>query len=123
MKTKLPLAASAPRGVGMSAAILRLLTITSLVLMSLGMGSVAAAHAPAVDSASRECADHPQGSGSTDSRDQASPLCSMTCTALPAGPGNAVPPPPLVSKPATFAALPGLAGIILEIATPPPRLA
>lgn len=106
----------------MSAAILRLLTIASLVLMSLGMGTVAAAQAPTVDSASRECVDHPQGSGPADTRDHASPLCSMSCTALPAGPVNAVPPAPPVSEPATIAALPGLAGIILEIATPPPRL-
>jgi hypothetical protein len=105
----------------MSAAILRLLTIASLVLMSIGMGAGAFA-APAPITGSRaECVDHPHRLAPADQMDHNSPLCSMACTAMPAVPGDSI-AAPLLAKPALdIAATQGLDGVILEIATPPPR--
>lgn len=115
---RLPFGPPKPSCSAMSVAILRLLTIAALVLMPFGMSSGASA-APNVAS-SPDCADHLGRTAPSGPQDHQSPLCAMACIAMPAN--EAPVSARLLAKPLLQgAAVDGLVGVILEIATPPPR--
>ena len=109
--------------VAMPAALLRLLTALAVIWMPFGMApALAAAPAPTghhAMAADEDCHGAPASERDAD-RDQA--LCAAMCTVLPAEPAPAVAEPVAVVLPAAVPLASTLSGILLEIATPPPRL-
>jgi hypothetical protein len=104
----------------MIAALFRLLTLLALVLMPIGMTSAPAAASPMP-------ASHPMTAGHCDEQpdqDQAPASrmdCAAMCTALPATDAAAPTPVFKPKAPRTIAVATRFDGIILEIATPPPK--
>jgi hypothetical protein len=99
---------------------LRLLTFLAVLLMPFGMSTAPAeshhGHAAAVPM--EHC---PDGQSRTDGSGLFH-SCTMACSAtLPAADYEPIDPQPLARTPAEPGFVPGLAGIELEIATPPPR--
>jgi hypothetical protein len=107
-------------GCGMTAALLRLLTMLALVLMPIGMTSAPAAASPVPAShhmTAGHCDEQPEQNQAPASKMD----CAAMCTALPAT-DSAAPNPVLMPKaPRTVAVATPFDGIILEIATPPPK--
>ena len=102
----------------MPVTLLRLLTLFAFVVMPFGMAhGPAEAHAmpAAVD---EHCGDHPDGQ-MPPTGDVAQ--CMLMCAALPAGDQLNVSPPIVPAPPPVKALNSAIHGIILEIATPPPR--
>ena len=103
----------------MGVALLRLVTLVALVLMSFTMTAApAAARATPPAMAEGHCSDHP---------DQSPPMgdmaqCLLMCAALPAVHAMQVTPPDGPRAPLALSGVNSIHGIILEIATPPPRL-
>ena len=101
-------------------ALLRVLTLLSLVLMPFAMTAApASAHAmPAA--ADIHCFDHqrPQTPNQVDLAQ-----CMLMCAALPAAEALTVSAPAVPKAPRRLALAVPIRGIILEIATPPPRFA
>ena len=101
---------------------LRLLTLIALVLMPFAMsGSRAEAHVmPEGMSASHHGSDHRMP-------DSPSPMdmaqCMLMCAALPAAEPLALSPNEVPKAPRRLTLADPIHGIILEIATPPPRVA
>ena len=109
--------------IAMPAALLRLLTALAVLWMPFGMAPALAAvpapmdhHAMAAD---EDCHGAPASERDAD-RDQA--LCAAMCTVLPAAETPPVAEPSTVAMPAAVPFATALSGILLEIATPPPRL-
>ena len=103
---------------------LRILTLVALVLMPFTMGSAPAqaqsAHSAMAKMSSEHCADH-QDNGAKPVTDMAQ--CMLMCAALPAAEALSLTPPVLPRTPLILSAVKSIHGIILEIATPPPRSA
>lgn len=100
------------------AALFRLFALVALVLMPFTMaGAPAKAHAtPAV--ADGHCGEHPAAPAGP-AIDMAQ--CMLMCAALPAAEQIAMSPPALPAPPPVLGLSSKNNGIILEIATPPPR--
>jgi hypothetical protein len=103
---------------------IRLLTLLALVAMPFAMAaSPAQAHSgpDAMAGMSAEhCADH-EDSNAPPATDMTQ--CLLMCAALPAMGPLRIEPPELPRAPLALSAAVPIHGIILEIATPPPRLA
>jgi hypothetical protein len=103
----------------MIALALRLLVLVSVALMPAGMASAAAAAQPAA-SESSHCSGHEEQdqapAGDMDAQ-------CMACAGLPAGQLAAAQEGFLPKAPRLIALTSKIHGIILEIATPPPKLA
>ena len=113
---------SKPYVARMFAALTRLLTLIALVLMPLGMTGAPAAASP-MPAHALASANHCDQQGGHDQAPAPKMDCMAMCTALPA---TDSPAPSLVLKPRaprTIAVANPFDGIILEIATPPPKLA
>ncbi|MDP9421408.1 MAG: hypothetical protein M3Q19_01010 [Pseudomonadota bacterium] len=110
-----------PYGGGMTAALLRLLTLLALVLMPIGMTGTPAAASP-MSASHHMTADHCDEQQPEQDQAPASKMdCAAMCTALPAT-DSAAPTSVLKPKaPRTIAIATPFDGIILEIATPPPK--
>ena len=127
-------------GMSMAAAALRLLTLIALMLMPVGMAGAPALAQPApVEHAGMAMGEGGQGSGRAqhggmaagghcdempveDQAPSSSKMdCAAMCTALPAGFGPAPQPMMKLEAPRSIAAGARFNGIVLEIATPPPR--
>lgn len=109
----------------MTAALLRLLTLLALVLVPIGMTSAPAAASPTPAShhmAAGHCDEQPEDDQAPASKMDCAAMCATMCTALPAM--DAAAPNPLLKPkaPRTIAVAKPFDGIILELATPPPRL-
>lgn len=104
----------------MSGTMLRLLTLVAFVLMPFTMGvSRAEAHAmPEAMSAVHHGGDH-QMPDAPSSMDMAQ--CMLMCVALPASEAISVSAPTVLRAPRLLALAVPIHGVILEIATPPPR--
>lgn len=99
------------------ATLLRVLTLIALVLMPLTMTAAPAeAHAMPAMAMGEHCGDHPQAPPMKDMAQ-----CMLMCAALPVADQFAVSPPVLPAPPPVLALISEIHGIILEIATPPPR--
>jgi hypothetical protein len=108
----------------MTEVMLRLLTIAAVLLMSFGMGIGAApGHATVMVSASEHCSDQPAKPSPADSMDHASPPCALACAALPAAFTTPELDIVLAKAPLKMTAAHDLHGVVLEIATPPPKRA
>lgn len=107
---------------GMAAQCFRLLALLALVLMPFTMASApASAHAgqPAMMQSSGEhCADH-QDSGSLPASDMTQ--CMLMCAAIPAAEAVPVEGRQLLRAALRLQPITPIHGIILDIATPPPR--
>jgi hypothetical protein len=105
----------------MAAAFLRLLTLLALMLMPAGMAGAAASAQPVDHAAvtqSDHCSDQPEEDGAPASK----PMdCTAACTALPASFAPRLAPPLKPDAPRTIATATPFTGVLLEIATPPPR--
>jgi hypothetical protein len=112
--------ASLHYGAGMTAALLRLLTLLALVLMQIGMTSAAAAASP-VPASHHMMAGHCDGQPQQDQAPASKMDCAAMCTALPATDAAATPAVLKPKAPRTIMAATRFDGIIVEIATPPPR--
>lgn len=112
--------ASQPYAVRMAATLFRLLALLALVLMPIGMTSAPAAASPMPAShhlMTGHCDEQPeQDEGPTSKMD-----CAAMCTALPAAVSAAATSVLKPKAPRTIAVAARFDGIILEIATPPPR--
>ena len=100
-------------------AALRFLALIALVLMPFTMvAAPAEAHAMPQAMAEGHCGDHPdqQPAPATDMAQ-----CMLMCAALPAAEPLAVYEPDLPKAPLQLARIKPIHGIILDIATPPPR--
>ena len=107
----------------MAATLFRLLTMAALVLMPFTMAS-APAEAHHGQSAATMAGDHCAGQeqdGQAPATDMAQ--CLLMCAALPAAEPLAVEARGLPRAPLRLAPIRPIHGIILEIATPPPRFA
>ena len=107
----------------MIAAFMRLLALLALALMPLGMTGAPATASPMPANHAMASADHCDEQGDQDQAPASRMDCTAMCTALPASESAA---PSLVLKPKaprTIAVANPFDGIILEIATPPPKLA
>lgn len=105
---------------GMARALLSLVALVAMMLMPAGMAlAPAAAHAATVAG--------PPADGHCDRQDEetgkapATVDCKATCGALTAAPARVSEPPPLPPPPPAIGPARRIAGIILDIATPPPR--
>lgn len=104
----------------MTAALLRLLTLLALVVMPIGMATAPAAASP-VPASHHMMGGHCDEQPDQDQAPASKMDCAAMCTALPAT-DSAAPTPVLKPKaPRTIAVATRFHGIILEIATPPPR--
>lgn len=104
----------------MAAAILRVLTLIALVLMPAGMTFAPAAATPVAAGAdhNKHCDD--QDGDSEAPRGMVD--CTAMCSAVPAAPAPVAEPAELPSSPPAIAPVRRFSGIILDIATPPPRI-
>jgi hypothetical protein len=104
---------------------IRLLTLLALVAMPFTMAvSPARAHSgpDAMAAMSAEhCADHEGGSKAPPATDMTQ--CLLMCAALPATEALRVEAPELPRVPLALSGVVPIHGIVLEIATPPPRVA
>ena len=113
----------------MAATLLRLLTLTALLLMPFTMVSAPAqAHhdqGGAMPAAHQADHDAMHGGGHDQPPPSAMDMsqCLLMCAALPAGEASPMAAPDLPRAPLILAAAKPINGIILEIATPPPRRA
>ena len=105
-----------PNSIGM-AALVRLLTLFAFLLMPFTMAT-AGAHAMPQAMAERHCGDHGQQPAPATDMTQ----CLMMCAALPAAASLKIVAPDLPKAPVQFTVFRPIHGIILDIATPPPRL-
>ena len=108
----------------MASALLRLLALIALVIMPFGMTSAPALAAPAHHDMAMAGAGHcdeQQDSDRATVQDRMD--CTAACTALPAASAPVLAPPLKPTTPRTIAIVAPFHGVILEIATPPPRLA
>lgn len=107
----------------MPAALLRLLTALAVLWMPFGMAPAFAAAPAPMDhhsmAADKACHGDP---AAPDKADKAQALCAAMCTVLPADAPIALPARIAVPVPQTLGVVPPLDTILLEIATPPPRL-
>lgn len=104
------------------AAILRLLALLAMVLMPFGMAAAPAA--PAQSHHSSAGMEHCPDESSTMDLAGGPGGCAMPCSAaLPAGDAGPIDSPSLARSLVDAGRPPALAGLVLEIATPPPRLA
>ena len=104
----------------MTAAMIRLMTLLALVLMPIGMAGAPAA-ASGVPTTHHMTAGH---CGEQPDQDQAPASkmdCAAMCAALPVSGSDAPFRVLKLNAPRTIAAATAFDGIILEIATPPPR--
>jgi hypothetical protein len=106
---------------GMTAALLKLMTLFALVLMSLSMTSAPAA-ASSMPASHHMTAGHCDEQPDQDQTPASKMDCAAMCTALPATDAAAPTPVLKLEAPRTIAVATLFEGIILEIATPPPRL-
>ena len=98
----------------------RLLALIALVLMPFTMAAAPAeAHAKPQGMGEEHCGDH-QAPDAPRSSDMAQ--CMLMCAALPAGESIKVTAPQVLKAPRQQAVLKQFQGVILEIATPPPRI-
>lgn len=104
----------------MTAALLRLLTLLSLVLMPIGMTSAPAAASP-MPANHHMMAGHCDKQSEKDQAPASKMDCAAMCTALPATDLAATLAVLKPKAPRTIMAATRFHGIILEIATPPPR--
>ena len=112
----------------MASAVTRILTLIALLLMPLGMGTAPALAAPVEHAALVDHASSPAGHCGEQQDQEEAPApkkmdCAAACTAIP--PASAAEPAALLKPTAsrTNALMAPYTGIVLEIATPPPRLA
>ena len=99
---------------------LRLLAMVALVLMPFTMTSAPAeAHAAPSAMAEGHCSEHPDAPAAPADMTQ----CMLMCAALPAAEPAAISSPVELRAPRAVAFAKPIHGIILEIATPPPRIA
>ena len=105
----------------MAATLLRLMTLLAFVMMPFTMPA-AAAEAQAMPHAmvAGHCDEHPDQPGAP-ATDMAQ--CMLMCAALPAGQKLAATPLTIPKAPRQLALVEPIHGIILDIATPPPRVA
>ena len=105
----------------MSSALMKLLALIALVMMPLGMTGAPALAAPVAPAGTM--AGHCDQQKEQDKAPASKKMdCAAACTAIPA-PETAEPAPVLRPRaPRTIALVAPFAGIVLEIATPPPRL-
>ena len=106
----------------MAAAFAKLMTLIALVLMPIGMASASAVASP-VDHAAMSQSGHCGDQGEEDQAPGAKRMdCTAACTALPPSLEPVLAPPlkPLAQR--TVAVAAPFKDIVLEIATPPPRL-
>ena len=116
----LPGALATPKSRGM-AALFRMFALLALVLMPFTMGGAPAeAHAMPAAMAEGHCGEHPAAPAEP-AMDMAQ--CMLMCAALPAADPVAVATPEALRAPRQAAFAQQFHGIILEIATPPPRRA
>lgn len=108
---------------GMASAVIRLLALFALVLMPLGMAGAPALAAPNHHMMKMSESGHCDEQQDQDQAPASKKMdCAAACTALPAT-GTAGPAAGLKPKaPRTIAFVAPFSGIVLEIATPPPRL-
>lgn len=106
----------------MAATLFRLLTLAALVLMPFTMASAPAEahHGQSMAMAGDHC-DAQEREGQAPVADMTQ--CMLMCAALPAAEPLAVEAPGLPRAPLRLAPIRPIQGIILEIATPPPRFA
>ena len=107
----------------MAATMLRLLTLAALMLMPFTMAaSRAEAHAMPEQMSAEHCGDqHQPAPDAPSTMDMAQ--CMLMCAALPAAETLTIAPPSVPKAPRRLALAEPTKGIILEIATPPPRFA
>jgi len=102
--------------------LLRVLVVMTLVLMPFTMTAApASAHAMrGTAAANMHCDDHQQPQTP---RQADLAQCMLMCAALPAAEALTISPPAVPKAPRRLALAEPIHGVILEIATPPPRLA
>jgi hypothetical protein len=101
------------------AAVFRLLALVALVLMPFTMAAApAGAHAMPQAMTQDHCGDHPDAPAAPADMAQ----CMLMCAALPAAEPLTVFAPDLPKAPLRLNRVKPIHGIILDIATPPPRL-
>ena len=110
--------AAGPNSTGM-AALFRMLTLVAFVLMLFTMAP-AEAHAMPQAMADGHCGEHPDAPAAPATE---MAQCLLMCAALPAAEQVAISPPEELRAPREVAFAKPIQGIILEIATPPPRIA
>jgi hypothetical protein len=117
------IAQQAPRPyvAGMTAALLRLLTLLALVLMPLGMTSAPAAASPMPPSHDMAAMGHCDEQPGEDEAPVSKIDCTAMCTALPATDGSTPTSVLKLTAPRTVAVATPFVGMVPEIATPPPR--
>lgn len=104
--------------VGMPRLVLRMFAIVAVLLMPAGMAAAPAFAQPAATGEEGHCGDHEQPTQETGK----SQLHCMACGALPALPTSAEAAALLPKPPKVIARTRAISGIVLEIATPPPKL-
>jgi len=103
----------------MSASLWKVLAVLAVLLMPFGMAAApAAAHAMPTAKTADHCGEN-QPQPAQQGKAQAD--CSIACAAtLPVHPHASI-PLPQVGSTASSAPMPPLAGLVMELATPPPR--
>ena len=106
----------------MTSALMKLLALVALVLMPLGMGGAPAVAQPAPDGRAVMAMGHCDEQQEREKAPASKKMdCAAACTAIPA---DAAAEPAAILKPKaprTIALVAPFTGVVLEIATPPPR--
>ena len=103
----------------MASLVLRLIALLALVLMPVGMGAAPAAGIAPQAMSSEHCGGHDEDRSAPANRDMHCAACAaLPAVAVPEGGSNLRPQPPRLVRSAH-----GRPDSILEIATPPPKLA
>ena len=106
----------------MAAIFVRLMTLVALVLMPIGMANASAAAGP-VERPAATALGHCEDKKSEDKAPESEAMaCAAACAALAASPRPALAAPLKLKAQQTMAIEPSFNGIVLEIATPPPRV-
>lgn len=105
---------------GMARALLSLMALVAMMLMPAAMALAPAAAHAAPTAASQPDAGHCD----SQKQDEAPNMvdCKATCGALTAAPARVTEPMPLPPAPPAIGPARRFAGVILDIATPPPRI-
>ena len=106
----------------MTSALMKLLALVALVVMPFGMTRATAMAQPMPADHSMTAMGHCDEQPKQDKGPVSKMDCTAMCTALPA---TDTPPPDRIARlhaPQTIALVAPFAGVVLEIATPPPRL-
>lgn len=115
---------SLPYSRGMASAVLRLAILLALAILPFGMAGTPALAAAVDHSAMQAGSGHCQEQAGKGQAPVKAPMdCTATCSALPAAPAPMPAPALKPAMPRTLSNPTPFAGIVPEIATPPPKSA